>query len=186
MKLSFICEECLGKRLNPEVLNLTYKGFKISEIFDLTIEEALSIFSNIHKIKEKVLLLKELNLSYLKLGQEVEELSGGEKNRLFIAKKLLDKTKFNYLFLEFPFQGLHLEDIKHFVSWLNTLKRKNITVTILDTNLLTLFLSEWIIEIEDGKLKFMGYLRDWLKTSKEKDLKEEISFYQKFFNKMNV
>jgi len=186
LKLSFICEECLGKRLNPEVLNLTYKSFKISEIFDLTIEEALSIFSNIHKIKEKVLLLKELNLSYLKLGQEVEELSGGEKNRLFIAKKLLDKTKFNYLFLEFPFQGLHLEDIKHFVNWLNTLKRKNITVTILDTNLLTLFLSEWIIEIEEGKLKFMGYLRDWLKTSKEKDLKEEISFYQKFFNKMNV
>jgi len=183
LKLSSICEECFGKRLNPEVLNLTYKGFKISEIFDFTIEEILSIFSGVYQIKEKVQLLKELNLSYLKLGQSIEELSGGERNRLFIAKKLLGNIKFDYLFLEYPLQGLHLEDIKYFANWLNTLKRKNITIVILDTNLITLFLSEWIIEIEEGKPKFMGYPKDWLKTLEDKNFKEEILFYHNFFDK---
>jgi len=183
LKLSSICEECLGKRLNPEVLNLTYKGFKISEIFDFTIEEILSIFSGVYQIKEKVQLLKELNLSYLKLGQSIEELSGGERNRLFIARKLLSNIKFDYLFLEYPLQGLHLEDIKYFANWLNTLKRKNITIVILDTNLITLFLSEWIIEIEERKPKFMGYSKDWLKTLGDKNFKKEILFYQKFFDK---
>jgi excinuclease ABC subunit A len=183
LKLSSICEECFGKRLNPEVLNLTYKGFKISEIFDFTIEEILSIFSGVYQIKEKVQLLKELNLSYLKLGQSIEELSGGERNRLFIAKKLLGNIKFDYLFLEYPLQGLHLEDIKYFANWLNTLKRKDITIVILDTNLITLFLSEWIIEIEEGKPKFMGYPKDWLKTLEDKNFKEEILFYHNFFNK---
>jgi len=183
LKLSSICEECFGKRLNPEVLNLTYKGFKISEIFDFTIEEILSIFSGVYQIKEKVQLLKELNLSYLKLGQSIEELSGGERNRLFIAKKLLGNIKFDYLFLEYPLQGLHLEDIKYFANCLNTLKRKNITIVILDTNLITLFLSEWIIEIEEGKPKFMGYPKDWLKTLEDKNFKEEILFYHNFFDK---
>ncbi|AEH23574.1 ABC transporter related protein [Thermodesulfobacterium geofontis OPF15] len=183
LKLSSICEECFGKRLNPEVLNLTYKGFKISEIFDFTIEEILSIFSGVYQIKEKVQLLKELNLSYLKLGQSIEELSGGERNRLFIAKKLLGNIKFDYLFLEYPLQGLHLEDIKYFANWLNTLKRKNITIVILDTNLITLFLSEWIIEIKEGKPKFMGYPKDWLKTLEDKNFKEEILFYHNFFDK---
>ena len=183
LKLSSICEECFGKRLNSEVLNLTYKGFKISEILDFTIEEILSIFSGIYQIKEKVQLLKELNLSYLKLGQSIEELSGGERNRLFIARKLLSNVKFDYLFLEFPLQGLHLEDVKYFADWLNTLKRKNITVVILDTNLLTSFLSEWIIEIKEGKPNFMGHFKDWLKTLEEKDLKDKILFYQKFFDK---
>jgi excinuclease ABC subunit A len=183
LKLSSICEECLGKRLNPEVLNLTYKGFKISEIFDFTIEEILSIFSGVYQIKEKIQLLKELNLSYLKLGQSIEELSGGERNRLFIARKLLSNIKFDYLFLEYPLQGLHLEDIKYFANWLNTLKRKDITIVILDTNLITLFLSEWIIEIEEGKPKFMGYSKDWLKTLGDKNFKKEILFYQKFFDK---
>jgi excinuclease ABC subunit A len=124
LKLSSICEECFGKRLNPEVLNLTYKGFKISEIFDFTIEEILSIFSGVYQIKEKVQLLKELNLSYLKLGQSIEELSGGERNRLFIAKKLLGNIKFDYLFLEYPLQGLHLEDIKYFANWPKHFKKK--------------------------------------------------------------
>jgi len=183
LKLSSICEECFGKRLNPEVLNLTYKGFKISEIFDFTIEEILSIFGGVYQLKEKVQLLKELNLSYLKLGQSIEELSGGERNRLFIARKLLSNIKFDYLFLEYPLQGLHLEDIKYFANWLNTLKRKNITIVILDTNLITLFLSEWIIEIEEGKPKFMGYPKDWLKTLEGKNFKEEVLFYQKFFEK---
>uniref|UniRef100_A0A7V4JQY7 UvrABC system protein A n=1 Tax=Thermodesulfobacterium geofontis TaxID=1295609 RepID=A0A7V4JQY7_9BACT len=183
LKLSSICEECFGKRLNSEVLNLTYKGFKISEILDFTIEEILSILGGIYQIKEKVQLLKELNLSYLKLGQSIEELSGGERNRLFIARKLLSNVKFNYLLLEYPLQGLHLEDIKYFADWLNTLKRKNITVVILDTNLLTLFLSEWIIEIEKGRPYFIGYSKDWLKTLKDKNFKEETLFYQKFFNK---
>jgi len=183
LKLSSICEECFGKRLNPEVLNLTYKGFKISEIFDFTIEEILSIFGGVYQIKEKVQLLKELNLSYLKLGQSIEELSGGERNRLFIAKKLLGNIKFDYLFLEYPLQGLHLKDIKYFANWLNTLKRKNITIVILDTNLITLFLSEWIIEIKEGKPKFMGYPKDWLKTLEDKNFKEEILFYHNFFDK---
>lgn len=181
-KLSTICEECLGRRLNPEVLNLIYKGFKISEFFNFSIEEILPVFGNIYQIKERIHLLKELNLSYLKLGQSIDELSGGEKGRLSIAKKLFSNSKFEYLFLEFPLQGLHLEDLKYFVDWLKTLKEKRITVVFLETNFLALFLSEWIIEIEKGKPRFIGYSKDFLETLKEKGFKEEVLFYQKFFN----
>ncbi|PMP67084.1 MAG: hypothetical protein C0190_04055 [Thermodesulfobacterium geofontis] len=182
LKLCTICEECFGKRLNPEVLNLTYKGFKIAEIFDFTVEEALPIFGNIYQIKEKVELLKKLNLSYLKLGQSIDELSGGERERIFIAKKLSTNVKFDYLFLEFPLQGLHLEDLKYFTNWLETLKEKDITIIFLETNLLALFLSEWIIKVKEGEPEFMGYSEDFLKTLKEKDFKKEVLFYQKFFN----
>ncbi len=181
-KLSYLCEECLGKRLNPEVLSLSYKGFKISEIFDFTINELLPIFGNISKIKDKVLLLKDLNLSYLKLGQELQELSGGEKNRLFIARKFLEETEFNYLLLEFPLQGLFLEDIKHLANWLNFLKRKNITIIVLETNPLAFFLSDWLIEIEKGKVKFAGFSREWIENFKNKNFKNEKLFYQEFFD----
>ncbi len=181
LKLSYVCEECLGKRLNPEVLKLTYKGFKISEILDFTVEEMLSLFGNVYQIREKAQLLKELNLSYLKMGQGIEELSGGERNRLFIAKKLSEKNKVDYLFLEYPLQGLHLEDIKRFSSWLDTLKRKGITVLILETNPFALFLCSWLMEIEKGKVKFIGTPEIWLKELKKKNFGKIYFFYEKFF-----
>lgn len=182
LKVSYVCEECLGKRLNPEVLNLTYKGFKISEILDFTIDEIGTLFSNIYQIREKVLLLKELNLSYLRLGQEINELSGGERNRLFIAKKFLEKSKFDYIFLEFPLQGLHLEDINRFSDWLNAFKRKEISVIVLETNPFVFFLCDWLIEVENGEIKFAGFWEEWLKRLGEENLEKEIYFYKKFFD----
>lgn len=185
LKLDYICEECMGKRLNPEVLNLIYKGFKISEIFDSNIDEILPVFGNIYQIKEKILLLKELNLSYLKLGQEISNLSGGEINRLFIAKKFFQKTKFSYVFLEFPLQGLHLEDIKRFLNWLNTLKKNKVTIVFVETNPIALFLCDWVIEVEKGKINFLGSSEDWLKIYKKKNYEKDIFFYEKFFNYKN-
>lgn len=182
IKLISLCEECLGKRLNQEVLNLIYKGFKVSEIFDFTLDLAFPLFVNIYSIKEKILQLKELNLSYLKLAQNIRELSGGEKSRLFLAKKLSNNKDFNFLFLEFPLQGLHLKDIENFIKWLKHLKTKEKTIVILETNPLAIFLCNWIIEIEDGKPKFIGEQKKWIKEIKNRIIKKNLIFYQKFFN----
>ncbi len=182
IKIEFLCEQCLGKRLNQEVLNLTYKGFKISEIFDFTIDMVFPLVNNIYSIKEKILHLKNLNLSYLKLGQDIRELSGGEKNRLFLAKNLFDNRDFDFLFLEFPLQGLHLKDVENFLRWLEDLKIKEKTIVILETNPLAIFLCNWIIEIQDGKARFIGESQKWVKEIEKTINKKNLTIYQKIFD----
>lgn len=180
--LKVVCEECLGKRLISEVLNLEYKGFKIAELFEFSVKEALEIFKSLFKVKKKLELMKDLGLSYLKLGQEIESLSGGEFSRLSIVRKLSKKNQIDYLFLSFPLQGLHLKDIEDFIKWLESFLKREITVVILETNPFSIFLSQWIVEIEEGKIKFQGKTEEWLNTLKNEEKEKIIEFYGKFFN----
>jgi len=183
-----ICEDCLGKRLNREVLNLSFKGFKIFEILDFTVEEALRIFENIFSIKKKLLFLKELGLGYLKLSQEIRHLSGGEKIRINLAKKLLSKGNYKFIFLEYPLQGFHFKDIENFIKWLKILLEKQVTFIILETNPFAIFLANFVIEISQGKPLFQGFIKDWLKELKrrEKKLYQKIEYYKKFFDLKEV
>ncbi len=183
IKIEFLCEDCLGKRLNSEVLNLEYKGFKISELLDFTVEEALSIFANILKIKEKLIHVNNLGLGYLKFSQEISELSGGEKVRLSLVKKLYSEKDFKYVFLEYPFQGLHLEDIKNFLNWMRILLEKDITFVILETNPLAILLADFIIEVENQKIKYTGFKEDWVKLLKDKPEFKVFEFYKNFIKK---
>lgn len=179
--LKVICEECLGKKLNSEVLNLEYKGFKVAEIFDLTVKEALEVFSSLFKVKKKLELMEALGLNYLKLGQELESLSGGEISRLSMVKELAKKDEIDYIFLSFPFQGLHLKDIETFLKFLENFLKRKTTVIILETNPFSFFVSHWMIEIEKGKIKFQGLPEEWFKTLKNEERRKIIEIYGKFF-----
>jgi excinuclease ABC subunit A len=132
--LKTLCEECLGKKLNYEVLNLTYRGFKISEILDFTFEEALELFGQILPIKEILGWMRDLKLSYLKLSQKISELSGGERLRVELLRKLRNKSRIDFLTLFYPFQGLSvldLEELHHFFRKLNT---SGVTILIRETH----------------------------------------------------
>lgn len=174
-----ICEGCLGKKLNKEALNLEYKGLKLYEILDLSVEEAFYLFSNLPEIQEKLSQIINLGLGYLKLSQEYQTLSGGEKTRISLIKNIFKKRDFKYVFLEFPLEGLHLEDIKNLYKWFQTLLVKDITIVILETNPLAIVLSDHIIEIENKKIVFQGEFMDWLE-SKPQHVKEFINFYCEF------
>lgn len=176
--IEVLCEECLGKRLSLEVLNLEYKGFKIFELLDFTIEEAFQVFSNLPKVKEKLMHLIDIGLGYLKLSQEVQTLSGGEKSRLSLIKSLTEKKQVEYVFLEFPFEGLHLEDINRLHQWIEKMVAKPMTFIILETNPLAVFLADFLTEVKHQKIIFQGFFEDWLKVQPE-TLKEKFAFYQR-------
>ncbi|WP_022854985.1 hypothetical protein [Thermodesulfobacterium thermophilum] len=180
--IEVLCEECLGKRLSLEVLNLEYKGFKIFEVLDFTIEEAFQVFSNLPKVKEKLMHLIDIGLGYLKLSQEVQTLSGGEKSRLSLIKNLTEKKQVEYVFLEFPFEGLHLEDINRLYQWIEKMVAKPVTFIILETNPLAVFLADFLTEVQNQKIIFQGFFEDWLKAQPE-TLKEKFAFYQRFVAK---
>ena len=183
VKLEVLCESCMGKRLNPEVLNLEYKGFKIAELLDFTIEELAPIFSNVFKIKEKILQLSNLGLGYLKLSQEVGELSGGEKVRLSLVKKIFSKSAVKYVFLEYPFQGLHLVDIENFIKWIKILLEKDITFIILETNPFAIYLADFIIEIKGKQVFYNGSVAEWLKNLQKRPEYRALKRYENFIER---
>ncbi len=178
VKLEVLCEECFGKRLNKEALELEYKGFKVSELLDFTVEEAISVFANISKIKEKLLHIKDLGLGYLKLSQELGSISGGERIRLSLVKRLFSKKGLDFVFLEYPFQGLHLEDVKNFLKWMEFLLEKDVTFVILETNPIILLLSDFVIEVKGGEVVFAGFKEEWLKGFKGTSEFKVLEFYK--------
>lgn len=146
-ELESLCEICLGKGLNYEVLSLTYKGYKIFELLDFTVDEALPLFERIASIKEILYRLKELNLAYLKLSQKLSELSGGEKLRIALVKRLLIKReKPDFLILYFPFQGLSIRDLENLGSFFRKLNSEGITLLIRETHPFAPFMSDHIIK----------------------------------------
>lgn len=127
-----LCNTCLGKRLNYEILNLSYKGFKLYNILDFTFEEFFSLNLQQYKIKEILLALKDLKLSYLKLSQTLKELSGGEKFRLCLVKKLILREKIDFLFLFYPFQGLSLKELEELYNFFRKLNSLGITLILFE------------------------------------------------------
>lgn len=174
-----LCEECLGKKLNREVLNLEYKGLKLYEILELSIEEAFQLFSGLSEVQEIFSQIMSLGLGYLKLSQEFQTLSGGEKTRISLIKNFLKKKNYKYAFLEFPFEGLHLEDVKNLYKWFQNLLVKDITIVILETNPLAIALSDFMLEIRDNKLIFQGEVKDWLEAL-PLPTKQHMKFYLEF------
>ena len=141
-----LCEECLGKGLNYEVLNLTYKGYRIFELLDFTVEEALPLFKKVYTLNEIMQTLIELNLFYLRLSQRLSELSGGERLRVEIAKRLRKEEKLDILVLYFPFQGLSIRDLENLSKFFRKLNHKGITILMRETHPLAPLMSDQIIE----------------------------------------
>ncbi len=142
------CEICEGKRFKPQILKIRYRGKNVSEVLNLTVEEALSFFSGTPKLQERLHLLTSIGLGYLRLGQSATTLSGGEAQRLKIAAELKDSSAKNMLYvMDEPTTGLHFEDIKKLLTVLHKLVNAGNTLVVVEHNLDVIKSADWIIDL---------------------------------------
>lgn len=142
------CEACKGKRYNRETLEVRYKGKTISDVLDMTVEEALKFFENIPSIKNKVQALHDVGLDYIKLGQPATTLSGGEAQRVKLATELSKKSTGKTIYLlDEPTTGLHMYDVKKLIAILNRLVENGNTVIVIEHNLDVIKSADYIIDL---------------------------------------
>ncbi len=142
------CEVCNGKRYNSETLEVKYKGKNISDVLNMTIEESVEFFKNIPKAKRKLKTLNDVGLGYLKLGQPATTLSGGEAQRVKLAKELHKRITENTLYiLDEPTTGLHADDVKRLLKVLQHIVDKGATVVIIEHNLDVIKVADHIIDL---------------------------------------
>jgi len=148
------CETCHGKRFNRETLEIRYKGKSISDVLEMTIQEATSFFEHIPKLYRKLKTIKDVGLGYVTLGQQSTTLSGGEAQRIKLAAELSKRDTGNtFYILDEPTTGLHFEDIRVLMDVLNKLVDKGNTILIIEHNLDVVKMADHIIDIgyEGGK-----------------------------------
>ena len=148
------CETCQGKRFNRETLEIRYKGKSISDVLDMTINEAVDFFEHIPKIHKKLKTIKDVGLGYITLGQQSTTLSGGEAQRIKLATELSKRDTGNtFYILDEPTTGLHFEDIRVLMQVLNKLVDKGNTILIIEHNMDVIKMVDHIIDIgyEGGK-----------------------------------
>jgi excinuclease ABC subunit A len=164
------CEECGGKRYRPEVLRVTYRGKNIDEVLNMTVDEATEMFSDIPQIKNKLLLMKDIRLGYLRLGQPATTLSGGEAQRLKICAEMGSAGKGILYILDEPTIGLHFRDIKALLDVFNRLVEAGNTVLVIEHNLDMIKAADWIIDLgpeggdRGGMIIFEGTPDDIVKS----------------------
>jgi excinuclease ABC subunit A len=142
------CDECKGKRYNRETLGIMYKGKTISDVLDMTVEEALVFFDSVPTIQSKLKTLTEVGLSYVSIGQNATTLSGGEAQRVKLSKELSKRDTGNTLYiLDEPTTGLHFYDIEQLLKVLHRLRDHGNTVVIIEHNLDVVKTADWVIDI---------------------------------------
>ena len=142
------CDECKGKRYNSETLQITYKGKTISDVLNMTVEEALDFFANISSIERKLMTLYDVGLGYIRLGQPATTLSGGEAQRIKLSSELARRETGRTLYiLDEPTTGLHFADVKKLIHVLDRLVNLGNTVVLIEHNLDVIAASDWIIDL---------------------------------------
>ncbi|AVQ45144.1 excinuclease ABC subunit UvrA [Clostridium botulinum] len=142
------CEICKGKRYNRETLEVKYKGKNISDVLNMTVEEALNFFENIPRIKNKLQTLMDVGLSYIRLGQSSTQLSGGEAQRIKLAYELSKRSTGKTLYiLDEPTTGLHMEDVNKLISILQRLTSSGNTVVVIEHNLDVIKNADYLIDL---------------------------------------
>jgi excinuclease ABC subunit A len=142
------CDSCAGKRYNRETLEIRYKGKTINEVLDMTVEDAAEFFSAVPVLARKLQTLVEVGLSYITLGQNATTLSGGEAQRVKLAKELSKRDTGKTLYiLDEPTTGLHFHDIKQLLNVLHTLRDHGNTVIVIEHNLDVIKTADWIIDM---------------------------------------
>ncbi len=142
------CEVCKGKRYNKETLEVKYKGKSISDILEMTVEEALEFFENVPKIKQKIQTLYDVGLGYIKLGQPSTTLSGGEAQRIKLATELSKRPTGKTLYiLDEPTTGLHIADVHRLVDILQRLVDTGNTIVVIEHNLDLIKTADYIIDL---------------------------------------
>ena len=157
------CSDCNGKRYNRETLEVKYKGKSISDVLNMTINQAVGFFENVPSILQKLKTLKEVGLGYVRLGQPSTTLSGGESQRVKLATELAKRDTGKTLYiLDEPTTGLHFEDVRVLLQVLNRLVDKGNTVIVIEHNMEVIKVADYIIDIgreggkEGGSIVFEG------------------------------
>lgn len=142
------CDQCDGKRYNRETLEVTYKGKNINQVLNMIVEEALEFFENIPSIAKKLQTLVDVGLGYIHLGQSATTLSGGEAQRVKLARELSKRDTSNTLYiLDEPTTGLHFQDIELLLKIIHKLRDKGNTLIIIEHNLDVIKTADWIIDL---------------------------------------
>jgi excinuclease ABC subunit A len=142
------CDVCHGQRYNRETLDVHYKGKNVHEVLDMTIEDAAPFFAAVPVIASKLQTLLDVGLSYVKLGQNATTLSGGEAQRVKLAKELSKRATGRTLYiLDEPTTGLHFEDVKHLLAVLHRLRDEGNTVIVIEHNLDVIKTADWVIDL---------------------------------------
>lgn len=157
------CEKCQGKRYNRETLEIRYKGKSISDVLDMTVDDAVEFFQNVPYLYRKIKVLQEVGLGYITLGQNAVTLSGGEAQRVKLSTELAKKdTGKTFYILDEPTTGLHFEDIQHLLVVLNKLTDRGNSVLVIEHNLDVIKVADHIIDLGPeggdggGKILFEG------------------------------
>jgi excinuclease ABC subunit A len=142
------CDVCRGKRYNRETLEIRYKGKNITEVLEMTVEDAAEFFRNVPVLAKKLQTLLDVGLSYISLGQNATTLSGGEAQRVKLAKELSKRDTGNTLYiLDEPTTGLHFHDIQHLLTVLHRLRDKGNTVVVIEHNLDVIKTADWLLDL---------------------------------------
>ncbi|MDA8231269.1 MAG: excinuclease ABC subunit UvrA [Magnetospirillum sp.] len=142
------CDVCKGKRYNRETLEITFKGKSIADVLDMTVEEAAEFFKAVPAIRDRMLTLRRVGLDYIHLGQQATTLSGGEAQRVKLAKELARRATGRTLYiLDEPTTGLHFEDVRKLLEVLHTLVEAGNTVLVIEHNLEVIKTADWIIDL---------------------------------------
>ncbi|WP_313191241.1 excinuclease ABC subunit UvrA [Sphingobacterium sp.] len=164
------CETCNGKRYNRETLEVRYRGKSISDVLDMSIDEAVTFFENIPSIYRKIKTLQDVGLGYITLGQSSTTLSGGEAQRVKLATELSKKdTGKTFYILDEPTTGLHFEDVNVLLGVINRLVDRGNTVLIIEHNLDVIKAADWVIDMgpeggkNGGKVLFQGTPEELIK-----------------------
>ena len=142
------CDVCKGRRYNRETLEIRYKGRTIDEVLGMTVEEGLAFFAAVPALKRKLETLMEVGLSYIELGQNATTLSGGEAQRVKLAKELSKRDTGSTLYLlDEPTTGLHFHDVKHLLEVLHRLRDHGNTIVVIEHNLDVIKTADWVIDL---------------------------------------
>jgi excinuclease ABC subunit A len=142
------CDVCMGRRYNRETLEILYKGKNIHQILEMTVEDARSFFDAIPAIARKLQTLLDVGLSYISLGQSATTLSGGEAQRIKLAKELSRRDTGRTLYiLDEPTTGLHFHDIEQLLGVLSRLRDNGSTIVVIEHNLDVIKTSDWVIDL---------------------------------------
>lgn len=177
------CEQCMGKRYNRETLEVRFKGKSIADVLDMTVNQAVEFFENQPSILQKIKVLQDVGLGYIKLGQSSTTLSGGESQRVKLATELSKRDTGRTLYiLDEPTTGLHFEDIRVLLSVLDRLVDKGNTVIVVEHNLDVIKCADWIIEMGPDGGRGGGQLL--IEGTPEEIAKQEIGYTSKYLKKI--
>jgi excinuclease ABC subunit A len=149
------CDVCKGKRYNRETLEIEFRGKSIADVLDMTVEEGAEFFKAVPSIRDKLATLNQVGLTYIHLGQQATTLSGGEAQRVKLAKELSKRATGKTLYiLDEPTTGLHFDDVNKLLEVLHTLVDQGNTMIVIEHNLEVIKTADWIIDLgPEGGLK---------------------------------